>query len=95
MIIDRRLRAAAGISALMALFTLFGIVHSPKPGAPMFVPWPYLLPGREQLAAWQLGPEFIRAPLEYAAGYLLVAILLYAWGRWASTQYLPELADAK
>jgi AGZA family xanthine/uracil permease-like MFS transporter len=81
-IIDRRLQTAAGIAAIMALFTLFGITHSPLPGAPMFVPWPYLLPGAEQLATWQLGPDSIRTPLEYAAGYLIVAVMLYAWGRW-------------
>jgi AGZA family xanthine/uracil permease-like MFS transporter len=94
-LIDRRLTTASGIAALLAVLTLFGIVHSPLPGAPMLVPWPYPLPGREQLASWQLGPEFIRTPLEYAAGYLFVAILLYAWGKWADRQHQARPLDVE
>jgi AGZA family xanthine/uracil permease-like MFS transporter len=38
-IIDRRLRVAAAVLAIAAVATLFGLIHSPLPGGPVFWPW--------------------------------------------------------
>jgi AGZA family xanthine/uracil permease-like MFS transporter len=70
MLIDRRLKVAALIAGVMACFTLFGVMHSPLDNAAMFLPW-------------QLEGTSARIPSEYAAGYVLIAALLLAWGRWA------------
>jgi AGZA family xanthine/uracil permease-like MFS transporter len=77
-IIDRNLHRAALFAGIMAVCTLFGIVHSPFPGGPMFLPWE-LLPKDPSV-------EFLRelrTVLEYAIGYGLVSIVLVAWGWWA------------
>ncbi len=65
-LIDRRLLRAAAFSAIAGLFTLFGIVHSPLVGNPVFLPW-------------NLAESDFRITLSYAAGYLAVALLLFAW----------------
>ena len=70
-LVDRRLRQAGGWAAAAALFTLFGIIHSPYPDGRLFTPW-NLAP----LPAAALG----RGPLELAAAYGLLAILFAAWG---------------
>ena len=80
-IIDRRLRVAAAFAAVMALFTLFGITHSPLPGGPMFLPW-------------RLEGELLQTVLEYTVGYLLSAAILFAWGVWAERQGIqPVVSD--
>jgi AGZA family xanthine/uracil permease-like MFS transporter len=66
-IIDRRLWRAAALFALAGAFTLFGIMHSPEPGSPLFFPW-------------QIDPALQHFVYPYALGYLLVACLLLAWG---------------
>ncbi|HTN77834.1 MAG TPA: permease, partial [Pirellulaceae bacterium] len=81
MLIDRRLKLAALFALVMAVCTLFGVTHSPLPGAPLFLPW-------------QLPPETLRVPLEYAAGYGCVALLLFIWGAWVEAQgILPRTTD--
>lgn len=79
-IIDRRLKLAAAFALAMAVCTLFGITHSPQPGAPMFLPW-------------TLSGEALRVPLEYATGYLIIAGLLVAWGWWLDKQGIKPLED--
>lgn len=66
-IIDRRLWRAAAFFALAGAFTLFGIMHSPEPGSPLFFPW-------------QISPALQHFVYPYALGYFSVAILLMAWG---------------
>jgi AGZA family xanthine/uracil permease-like MFS transporter len=66
-IIDRRLWRAASLFLVCGLFTLFGVMHSPLPGSPLFLPW-------------DIGSEPQRSVYQYALGYLLVAILMLAWG---------------
>jgi AGZA family xanthine/uracil permease-like MFS transporter len=66
-IIDRRLWRASAFFFLAAGCALFGIIHSPAPGSPLFLPW-------------QLDVVFQRPVYCYALGYLLVATLLVAWG---------------
>ena len=64
--IDRRLRRAAVYMAIAAAFSFFGVIHSPLPGAAIFLPW-------------QLEADLRQTPLGYCIGYLAVAALLAAW----------------
>jgi AGZA family xanthine/uracil permease-like MFS transporter len=64
--IDRRLRRAGVFFAMCAALTLFGVIHSPAPGSPIFVPW-------------QLDANYQSAVFQYASGYGLAAVLLLAW----------------
>jgi AGZA family xanthine/uracil permease-like MFS transporter len=66
-IIDRRLMRAASLFIACSVFTMFGLMHSPLPGSPMFLPWQL-----EALAQQQV--------YSYVAGYLAAAVVLYAWG---------------
>ncbi len=67
-LIDQRLRKAAVYFGIAALLTLFGIIHSPLPGGPMFLPW------GDTLTA-----EARHLMLSYAGGYAAVTALLLAW----------------
>ncbi|MEX0819973.1 MAG: permease, partial [Pirellulaceae bacterium] len=68
-IIDRRLNVAAIYFAIAAVCSLFGIIHSPLPGSPMFLPW-------------NLDTPSLETPLQYGGGYLLTAALLLGWHSW-------------
>ena len=68
-LIDRRLWLAAGFFALAGVCTLFGVIHSPLPGSPMFFPT-------------HLPAEAFAHVAQYTCGYLAVAVLLFAWGAW-------------
>ena len=70
-LVDRRLRQAGGWAAAAALLTLFGVIHSPYEGGPLFLPWD-LAPLPEAAAG--------RGPIEMALAYALLAALLVAWG---------------
>ena len=68
-LVDGRFRAAAGVFLLSALFSLFGVIHSPLPGAPTFLPWnvaektPYFLAGGYLAAALLVwGAGFTKSP---------------------------------
>jgi len=65
-LIDRRLIRAAAFFLLAAISTLFGVMHSPLPGSPLFLPW-------------DLAVASQRFVYQYALGYALVAVLLLAW----------------
>ena len=67
-IIDRRLARAALLYALCGAFSLFGIMHSPIPGSPMYLPW-------------NLTPENQHHVYSFVAGYAAVALVLAAWDR--------------
>ena len=60
-----------------ALCTLFGVMHSPLPGSPLFLPW-------------QLAEESQRFVYQFALGYALVAAMLLVWGL-VGEQQQPEL----
>jgi AGZA family xanthine/uracil permease-like MFS transporter len=66
-IIDRRLWRAAALFLLCATFTLFGVMHSPQPGGPLFLPWQI-----SEASQWYV--------YQYTVGYSFVAALLLAWG---------------
>ena len=65
-IVDRRLFRAAAFSALSALLTLFGVMHSPLAGNSLLLPW-------------TLNDHDRRLTLGFAGGYLSVAILMTLW----------------
>jgi AGZA family xanthine/uracil permease-like MFS transporter len=67
--IDRRLTTAAGYFTIAGVFAFFGVIHSPLPGSPMFLPWNLELHVRS-------------TPLHFGGGYLAVAALLALWGGW-------------
>jgi AGZA family xanthine/uracil permease-like MFS transporter len=69
-LIDRKLRIAALCFFGAGLFTMFGVIHSPLPGGALFLPW-------------QLEASRRALTLNYAGGYLAMALLLLAWDAWA------------
>lgn len=77
--IDRRLRVASGYLACAAVCAAFGIIHSPLPGAPMFLPW-------------TLEHADMQVPLRFGLGYLLAAIILFAWSQWLESRGVEGLA---
>ena len=71
-IIDRRLRVAGIYFAVAGVCSLFGVIHSPFADERLILPW-------------NMGAELPHAaagqtPIHMAAAYLLVAIMLIAWG---------------
>jgi AGZA family xanthine/uracil permease-like MFS transporter len=79
-LIDRRLWRAACFFLVAGGLTLFGIMHSPEPGAPMYLPW-------------QLAAEAQRHVLQFAAGYVAAALLLFAWGWLLKSQGVAPILD--
>jgi AGZA family xanthine/uracil permease-like MFS transporter len=78
-IIDRQLNRAAVYLAVTALVSLFGVIHSPLPGSPVFLPW-------------RLERTDAELPVNFCCGYLLAAALLWAWQRWLTTAHRQPLA---
>ena len=72
-LIDRRLFAAAGWCLAAAVFTAFGIIHSPFPDGRLFLPW-----SLGELPATANG----RGPLDLAAAYSLLATIFAGWAAW-------------
>jgi AGZA family xanthine/uracil permease-like MFS transporter len=65
-LIDRKLVMASACFAIAALCALFGVIHSPLPGSPLFLPW-------------QLDSAAQATPVNYGLGYLGMAITLLVW----------------
>ena len=66
-IIDRRLRLASLYFALGAVGVFFGVIHSPLPGAPLYLPW-------------RLDDAAMAAVVyRFTLGYLAAAGVLLAW----------------
>jgi AGZA family xanthine/uracil permease-like MFS transporter len=65
--IDRQLIRSSVFFGIAAVFTLFGVMHSPLASGGMY--WP-----------WELAADQVKYVAQYSAGYALVAILLAAWG---------------
>ena len=74
--IDRRLPVAAAFLAVAACGALFGVIHSPLQGSPVFLPW-------------QLPWETQQWVLRFAVGYLLAALVLLVFHR--ASRHLPSL----
>ena len=65
-LIDRKLVMASACFAIAAFCALFGVIHSPLPGSPLFLPW-------------QLDSAAQATPVNYGLGYLGMAITLLVW----------------
>ncbi len=63
-LIDRRLRAASSYLLLLAILTLFGIIHSAIPEGNMYLPWTLPAPVN-------------RIPYQFAAAYIVLALVLF------------------
>ena len=79
-IIDRRLVRAASLLIACSVFTMFGLMHSPLPGSPMFLPWDLEALPKQQVYS-------------FVAGYLAAAVVLYAWGYLLQLQGIAPISD--
>lgn len=82
MLVDRRLRAASAFLATGAVASLFGVIHSPLAGSPLALAWD--LP--QKLPASAAG----QTPLAIAAGYGLLAAILFLWSFWVEAPATNE-----
>ena len=76
--IDRRLRLASLYLGILALFTYFGVIHSASPAGTMYLPW-------------QLAEPLQRAiPYQFATGYLVLGLLVFALSFTRAAQEPPS-----
>ncbi len=71
-IIDRRYMSASVFLAVGGMMTLFGLMHSPFAGEKMFWPW--------QLFAESVSEAERKIVIEFAAAYLVMALLMFVLG---------------
>lgn len=83
-LIDRKLLRAAGYTAVAAVCSLFGVIHSPLAGSPMFLPW--ALPTNEEHSS-------TLTPVTLAAGYLLAAAVFALWSVTSSVNAEVQSAE--
>jgi AGZA family xanthine/uracil permease-like MFS transporter len=76
-IIDHRLHVAAGFALVASFFSFFGVIHSPTLGAPLALPWD--MPK-------ELSLELAMTPYLMSAAYGIVAIMLFAWHAWMTSE---------
>ncbi|MGI8978737.1 MAG: permease [Pirellulaceae bacterium] len=80
-LIDRKLFWAAAFFLVAALCAAFGIIHSPAPGSPLFVPWETGEVKPEMQLFFGFYPSvFFTVVIPYVAGYLAVGVMLILWG---------------
>jgi len=79
-IIDRRFTSAAIYFAAGGLFVLFGVMHSPADDQ-MFLPTRLSFSEETPEGCFDLATS--KLVIEYACAYLLMAVMLYGYGRWA------------
>jgi AGZA family xanthine/uracil permease-like MFS transporter len=79
-IVDHRLWRAGSLFLVSAVLTMFGVMHSPEPGSPMFLPW-------------QISSEVQHHAFSFAAGYACVAIIMFAWGVLLRLKGVQPIAD--
>jgi AGZA family xanthine/uracil permease-like MFS transporter len=96
-LIDRKLFWGAGFFLAAAVFTAFGIMHSPAPGSPIFVPWETgdIKPEMLKFLGFYPGEHF-KVVVPYVAGYLAVGVMLLLWGsydRLTTAKAAPEFKD--
>ena len=85
--IDRKLKVAAIVLGVCAGLTLFGIIHSPLDGNQMFLPI-----GPASWSDITLDAQYQAKVFEYAGGYAIAAIFLWAWA--LTTKVKPLREDA-
>lgn len=79
--IDRKLVVAAKVFVLAGILTLFGVMHSPLPGSRLF-----LIFGPESWGDVVIDSNYRGVVLEFVAGYLASAAMLFAWSRFTCAQ---------
>jgi len=79
-LIDRRLWLAAVYFSIAAVCASCGIIHSPLPGNPVFLPW---------RLDWGV---LTSTTLPYVSGYASVAALLLLWGWWLGSVRKDDVA---
>lgn len=78
--IDRRMRDAAITFGIGAALTLFGVIHSPRSDAGLFLPTT-----SESIAeTWRLSSANIHYVWQLVAGYVLTALVFVAWSFFVS-----------
>ncbi len=80
-LIDRRLPMASVFFACAGLCSLFGVIHSPLPGAAMFLPW-------------NLDAAVRHVPIGFSGGYLLTSGLLLLWNYCCRIEPAQESEDS-
>jgi len=80
MILDGRLRAAAGYFLLAAACAFFGIIHSPLQSEQIDLPWRVLAQMKEATPAFYEAAR-PQTPYHWAGAYLLVALMLLGLSR--------------
>jgi AGZA family xanthine/uracil permease-like MFS transporter len=90
-LIDRKLFWGAAFFLVAALCTAFGIIHSPAPGSPLFVPWETGdITDKMQLFLGFYPSAHFQVVIPYVAGYLAVGILLIIWGGFDQLSHLQR-----
>lgn len=84
MAIDRQLVKSAYYYTAAGVCTLFGLMHSPLPNAPLRLP--FVLPGMPQsFDTLVLPAELQTKMLQWAGGYFSVAVMLLLWAAYLKT----------
>ncbi len=78
MAIDRRMKAAAFFSGFACLCTLFGFIHCPLSNNALFLP--IEIPSIS--SSWVLPSQLQSRVFSFAFGYLAIAVLFLAWGKY-------------
>src|SRR6185295_11481369 len=80
-LIDRKLFWGAAFFLVAALCTAFGIIHSPAPGSPLFVPWETgdITDKMQPFFGFYPSAHF-QVVIPYVAGYPAVGVMLLLWG---------------
>ena len=88
MVIDRRLSAAAVFYFAAAICTLFGIIHSPLPSAPLLLP----IGGLGIPESLVLPKEHLATVMNWTMGYAIVGCLMLLWDYYlkATNQSAPD-----
>jgi len=79
-IIDRRFVIAALFFVIAGVCGLFGVIHSPIDGAPMYLPW-------------NLEPELAEAVYRFSAGYVAAAVVLVLWSVFLKPEAGDEIGE--
>jgi AGZA family xanthine/uracil permease-like MFS transporter len=75
LVIDRRLSAAAVFYFVAAACTVFGVIHSPLPSAPLLLP--FAIPGVPE--SLTLPAKYFWTVMNWTAGYFIVGCLMLLW----------------
>jgi adenine/guanine/hypoxanthine permease len=76
-LIDHRLHIAARYLAVAAVLAFFGVIHSPIAGSPLMLPFSDM-----PIPAIAVG----QTHLDFAAGYAVMATILWGWSCWRASE---------